>query len=83
MPTIQQAKQVLDRHYLEIRCSILDIAGALDRIERSDKSSEVAHDPRMELIQEALKILGQNSVNRAEQVQLLFSDQYVPGWNQK
>ena len=29
MATIQTSPQVLDRHYLEIRCGLLDLAAAL------------------------------------------------------
>jgi len=82
MPTIQQAQQVLDRHYLEIRCGILDLAAALDRISRSDRAQDVANDPRMALIQQAIQIVESNGTDRAERIQLLFSDQYQEGWSQ-
>lgn len=81
MPTVQTAPQVFDRHYLELRCGILNVAATLDRIGRSDQSSGVAHDPRMELIQKGLKILLTDGNDRAERLQLLFSDAYVEGWN--
>lgn len=81
MPTVQQAQQVLDRHYLEIRCGILDLAAALDRIARSDRAEDVADDPRLERIHLALQIVESGGTDRAERIQLLFSDQYVEGWN--
>lgn len=81
MPTTQTSQQVLDRHFLEIRCGLLDLAAAFDRIERSDGFSEVASDPRLAKIHEAVQLLGLASgVDRAERLQLLFSDEYVPGW---
>ncbi|WP_437223967.1 hypothetical protein SH661x_003430 [Planctomicrobium sp. SH661] len=83
MPTIQHASQVLDRHYLEMRCGILDLAAALDRISRSDQADVVKDDPRLARIQEALKIVASSGTDRAERIQLLFSDQYVEGWNRK
>lgn len=83
MPTIQQATQVLDRHYLEIRCGILDLAAALDRVTRSDAAAEVAQDPRLALIHEALSIVDGPGTDRAERIQMLFSDKYIPGWNEK
>jgi len=84
MSTVQQASEVLDRHYLEIRCHILDLAAALDRIDRSDNAAQISQDPRLDRIHEALKIVdSQSGTDRAERIQLLFSDEYVAGWNQK
>ena len=50
MPIPMTAKQVLDREFLEIRCKILEIAAALDRLERAEGALE--GDPRMELLRE-------------------------------
>lgn len=83
MPTVQSASQVLDRHYLEIRCGLLDLAAALDRIERSDGAGSVANDPRMDLIRQGIDILAQGGTDRAERLQLLFSDAYQEGWNRR
>lgn len=79
--TIQTAGQVLDRHFLEIRCGLLDLAAALDRIERSDAFVSAKADARLRQIQEALKILSSDGSDRAERIQLLFSDEYRAGWN--
>lgn len=81
MPAPQSADQVLERHYLEVRCGILDLAAALDRIERADGADCVAEDSRMSLIREGLTILQTSGTDRAERVQLLFSDEYEEGWN--
>ena len=83
MPTIQSAPQVLDRHYLEIRCGLLDLAAALDRISRSDDSTSVSTDSRINLIRQGIKILSSDGTDRAERIQLLFSDEYQDGWNRK
>ncbi len=80
MPTIQTAAQVLDRHSLEIRCGLLDLAAAFDRLERSDGFRQTADDPRLKLIEEGLRILASPGDDRAERLQMLFSDQYVPNW---
>ncbi|RLS54505.1 MAG: hypothetical protein DWH91_11720 [Planctomycetota bacterium] len=80
MPTIQSAQQVLDRHYLEIRCGLLDLAAALDRLERSDGFDQTAQDPRLQRVQEGLKIVASAGNDRAERLQMLFSDAYVPQW---
>jgi hypothetical protein len=83
MPTIQTASQVLDRHYLEIRCGLLDLAAALDRVARSDGAGRVADDPRMDLIRRGIDILSGGGTDRAERLQMLFSDVYQEGWNRR
>ncbi len=77
----QTAHDVLERQYLEMRCGILTLAADLDRIERSQQASAVLEDPRMQLIRQGIAILASNGTDRAERVQLLFSDEYVEGWN--
>ncbi|HWL08709.1 MAG TPA: hypothetical protein VNQ76_09900 [Planctomicrobium sp.] len=83
MPTIQSASEILDRHYLELRCGLLDLAAAFDRIDRSDNADQTAQDPRMGLLKEAIAIVASEGTDRAERLQLLFSDKYVEGWNRK
>ncbi len=83
MATVQTAMQVLDRHYLEMRCTLLDLAAALDRIERSDGLRDASHDPRYALIQKGISMLLSHGNDRAEKIQLLFSDSYEEGWNRK
>lgn len=80
MPTVQTAQQVLDRHYLEIRCGLLDLAAALDRLERSDGFAETSQDARLGKLREGLQILLTPGDDRAERIQLLFSDEYVSNW---
>lgn len=75
------ANDVLNRHFLEIRCGLLDLAAALDRIERSAGVDQLRSDARLDQIRQGLQILSQDGTDRAEQIQLLFSDQYVDGWN--
>jgi len=81
MPTFQTASQILDRHYLELRCGLLDMAGALDRLERAGTFGEVKSDPRLRKIHEGLQILASSGQDRAERLQLLFSDPYEADWN--
>jgi hypothetical protein len=83
MPTIQSASQVLDRHYLEIRCGLLDLAAALDRVTRSDGWAALSTDPRLDLVRQGIRILASDGTDRAERIQLLFSDRYQEGWNRK
>lgn len=76
------AEQVLDRHYLEIRCGMLSLAASLDRIDRNQGAEQARQDPRMTEFHKALEILASDGDDRAERIQLLFSDPYVEGWNQ-
>ena len=78
MPSPMAAPSVLDREYLEIRCKLLEIAAALDRMDRGEGT--VSSDPRSALIREALETLLHERGDRAEQVQLLFSRQYNDDW---
>jgi hypothetical protein len=80
MPTMT-ATQVLDRHYLEIRCELLNLAASLDRIERHSGADQLHHDRRLEEIHKGLEILASGGNDRAERIQLLFSDPYREGWN--
>lgn len=74
------ALETLNREFLEIRCRILDLAAMLDRLERTGEN--VADDPRLKRIQEALDVLKKVKEDRAEQVQLTFSRPYDDGWQQ-
>ncbi|MFV0444066.1 MAG: hypothetical protein ACK5Q5_10895 [Planctomycetaceae bacterium] len=80
MPTMT-AQQVLDRHFLEIRCELLNLAAALDRIERHAEADQARTDPRMADIRQGLEILSREGDDRAERIQILFSDLYREGWN--
>lgn len=80
MSTVQTAQQVLERHYLEIRCGLLDLAAALDRMERSDGYPQAAQDPRLSKLRQGLAILQTAGDDRAERIQMLFSDEYVQNW---
>lgn len=81
MSTAQTANAVLDRHFLELRCEILSLAAAFDRIERSDGYQKVVADPRLAQLVDGLAIVASAGTDRAERVQMLFSDDYQPGWN--
>lgn len=81
MPTQQTAADVLERHFLEIRCGLLSLAAALDRVERSDGADALRSDERLKLISQGVEILGSGGDDRAERLQMLFSDSYEEGWN--
>jgi hypothetical protein len=74
------APEVLNREFLEIRCRILDLAAALDRLDRA--AGSVAGDQRQARLHEALRVVQSDIPNRAEQVQLLFSRPYDEAWQE-
>ena len=78
MPPLLSAPEVLNREFLEIRCKILELAAALDRLDRADGS--VGDDPRAARLREALQAVLQDAPDRAEQVQMIFSRPYDDAW---
>src|SRR5262245_23420858 len=80
MPPLLSAPEVLNREFLEIRCKILELAAAFDRLERADGS--VDEDPRLARLREAMTIVLDQRRDRAEQVQMLFSREYDDDWQQ-
>jgi len=75
-----KADQALDRYFLEVRCKLLEIASALDRIDRGENSSQVKEDQRMQKIRQALAVLQEGDVGRTERVQQIFSLEYDAAW---
>jgi hypothetical protein len=68
----------LDREFLGIRCRLIEMAAALDRIDRAGVA--VAGDPRMAQIRRSLEILAGDAPDRAEQLQMVFSLPYEKEW---
>jgi hypothetical protein len=81
MPIPLPATEVLNREFLEVRAKVLEIAAALDRLERAEGS--VAADPRLNRIHQAIAELETPRTDRAERVQLIFSLAYEEGWRKK
>ncbi len=74
-----EAKQVVDKYFLETRCMLIEIAATLDRVERAaERHSGVATyaDDRIEQIRSSLAFLADKNSgpNRSEQVLLMFTD---------
>lgn len=80
---MQTALQRLNREFLQIRSRLLDISAALDRIDAGSDGASIASDARLTAIREAAGILADAATNRAERVQLLFSDPYDEDWRAK
>ena len=74
------ADEILEREFLEIRAKLLEVAAALDRLDRAEGSVE--SDPRMQLLSTALKLNAAPNYgpSRAEKMQMLFSREYDPDW---
>ncbi len=74
------ASEVLDREFLEIRHRLIDVSAALDRIDVAMDAPAVASDPRLAQLREAVGILFDGRPDRAQRVQLMFSDPYDAKW---
>ena len=73
---MRTAKQTLDDQFLEMRWRCLSLAADLDRVQNLPGGAELlATDPRLRKLQRAISLLNDASSNRAEQVQMIFSDQ--------
>ena len=83
MSSPQSARQILDRHYLEARSRILDLAASLDRIDRAAADGSVQDDPRLAKLCSGIQLLLATGTDRAEKVQMLFSDAYTANWMKK
>lgn len=80
MPIPLTAPQVLDREFLELRAKLLELAAALDRLDRA--AGDVETDPRLGQIEQALDVLSGGEPDRAEQVQMIFSLTFDAKWRE-
>lgn len=65
--------EIVDRYFMEHRAKVLDIAGFLDRIDRS-ADGPGADDFRMSALRQAIGILLEPRPGRARRILELFSD---------
>ena len=79
-PTPVPAAKTLDTWFLDVRCKLLEVAAALDRIGRGAGASSLDDDPRLTKIRQALEVLLDRSGGRAERIQQIFSLDYDPTW---
>jgi len=80
MPKTQTAVEMLDRHFLEIRHRLLDIAAGLDRIDRVDDAAKTRSDHRYLQIEQAVRLLIDGKPDRTERIQMVFSLPYDEKW---
>ena len=71
--------ELFQREFLPMRGKLLEVAAALDRLER--KAPLLLDYPGMDQIAKAIEALSQNGQARAETVQKIFSLTYNPDWN--
>ena len=69
---------VFNREFLTMRCRLLHLAAAIDRVDRAD--GQVADDLRWRQLQQAIEVIASPGGNRAERVQMTFSLPYVENW---
>lgn len=74
------ADQIFDRVFLETRAKLLEVAATLDRLDRAEGTDDVRNDFRMEQIRKSIDLIQNGSDDRAEQLQIIFSDPYDEGW---
>ncbi len=72
------APEVLNREFLEIREKLLQLAAALDRMDRA--GGDLPSDGRIDKIHRALEVLQGDKADRAETIQLIFSRNYEKDW---
>jgi hypothetical protein len=64
------ASKPLDGEFLGVRCRLIELAAAFDRIDRAGGAGD---DLRIASIQESLRILADGGPDRAVRVQMAFS----------
>lgn len=74
MPIPNGKAETFQREFLTLRAKLIELAAALDRIDRAEGS--VANDARVDQIHQSIKVLGGPGPGRAEQIQMLFSLPY-------
>jgi hypothetical protein len=70
-----QIKHIIDEPILEMRWRCLSLAADLDRLDRASAGNS---DPRLLKLREAISVLLDGGPNRAERVQMIFSDKTPP-----
>jgi len=74
------AEQILETEFLGVRHRLLDLAASLDRAGRAEGAEALHADARWSSIKDALVVLTEDRTDRAERVQMLFSDPYRSDW---
>ncbi len=70
-----ELKDTLDQTLLDLRSRCLSLAADLDRL---DRAGPIASDSRLVQLRAALGVLLEAGPNRAERIQMIFSDKTPP-----
>lgn len=71
----KSAQELLGMYYPNLRSALLETAATLDRIQRGRGYAAVAATPPLARLREALKILSDERVDRAERLLHLLSEE--------
>ncbi|MDO8632616.1 MAG: hypothetical protein Q7R41_19205 [Phycisphaerales bacterium] len=74
------APSLLAKEFLEMRCRLIDLAASLDRMDRAPGGELLRSDPRLSQLLRAARLLADDMPDRAERLQMLFSDPFNPSW---
>jgi len=91
---VAQAQKIFDESFLSIRAKLLEVAAALDRLDRAsadssagdDTGGDVNDDPRRGCVDEAIALLlpgATGAGERAAALQQLFSRRYEADWRER
>lgn len=80
MSSRRSSADVLEQEYLPVRAKILEVAAALDRLDRASGTRPT--DGRREQMHAAIEALLRPNDDRAEQIQLIFSRPYEENWRE-
>jgi hypothetical protein len=96
---VAQAQKIFDESFLSIRAKLLEVAAALDRLDRAtaesasanlsagdDAGGDVNDDPRRGRVDEAIALLLPGAIGpgeRAAALQQLFSRRYEADWRER
>jgi hypothetical protein len=81
MSSNRNSREVFDQEFLPMRAKLLEVAAALDRLDRTTGS--LASDSRRTQVHAAIQVLLRPDDDRAEQLQLIFSRPYDDDWRDK
>ena len=74
------AEVILERHFLEMRAKLIDLAATFDRMDRGEDSAKVTKDDRLARLHQAAAIMNDDKPDRAARIQMMFSDPYNADW---
>ena len=84
-PAGRSKAEVLNSEFLEVRARILEVAAALDRLDRAPRGGAGVEPPdgRRAQLRQALEALLEPGPGRAETIQRIFSLEYDPDWRSR